>query len=286
MTARMATTAARTGAGLVSLLLVVGVLGFLAPSARADSAPLDPADPRTPVTATADGLPTVQIDGVVWSQVVVGNTVYAAGKFTSARPAGAPAGTQETVRHNLLAYDIRTGELITSFAPDLNGQALAVTASPDGSRIYVGGDFTVANGEPRRRIAAYDTATGALVSEFKPSVSGQVAAIAATDTTVYFGGNLTAVGSVSRTRLAAVSASDGSLLPWAPVPGVGPTSGNRLPGNDPTNQVQTNEVLAMVVTGGGSQVVVAGRFYTLVVVSNAAAATKFEAFLIEDALSP
>jgi hypothetical protein len=30
----------------------------------------------------------------------------------------------------------------------------------------------------------------------------------------------------------------------------------------------------------------AGRFYTLVVVSNAAAATKFEAFLIEDALSP
>src|SRR3712207_8227272 len=51
------------------------------------------------------------------------------------------------------SYDIRTGELITSFAPSLNAQALAVTASPDGSRIYVGGDFTQANGQPRFNLA-------------------------------------------------------------------------------------------------------------------------------------
>ena len=30
-----------------------------------------------------------QVDGVVWSQVIVDQTVYVAGKFTSARPAGA-----------------------------------------------------------------------------------------------------------------------------------------------------------------------------------------------------
>ena len=66
----------------------------------------------------------MQINGVVWSQVVVGNTVYVGGEFTSARPAGAPAGTQETVRSNLLAYDIRTGELITSFAPTSTRQAI------------------------------------------------------------------------------------------------------------------------------------------------------------------
>ncbi|MDQ1662757.1 MAG: hypothetical protein QOJ68_2737, partial [Blastococcus sp.] len=62
-------------------------------AARADSAPLNPADPATPTTVTADALPTVQINGVAWSQVVVGDRVYVAGKFTSARPAGAPAGT-------------------------------------------------------------------------------------------------------------------------------------------------------------------------------------------------
>ncbi|MGY1595207.1 PKD domain-containing protein [Geodermatophilus sp. SYSU D00708] len=199
---------------------------------------------------SADALPTVQIDGVVWSQVVVGNRVYAAGKFTRARPAGAPAGTQEVVRNNLLAYDIRTGELVTSFVPDLNGQAMVVTASPDGKRIYVGGDFTKANGQTRNRIAAYDTATGALVTTFKPSVNKQVRALAATNTTVYLGGSFSAVGSVSRTRLAAVSASNGALQSWAPRPGAAATDGS-------------DTVLSLVVTNGGTQVVAAGRFATL-----------------------
>jgi hypothetical protein len=35
-------------------------------------------------------------------------------------------------RSHLLAYDIRTGELITSFAPTLNAQVISVAASPDG----------------------------------------------------------------------------------------------------------------------------------------------------------
>src|SRR3954466_16229914 len=158
----------RALSGLLCLLLGAGALtvGTAAP-AVADSMPLQPS---TPATVTADALPTAQINGVVWSQVVVGDTVYAAGKFTRVRPAGAAAGTSETVRNNLLAYDIRTGALVTSFAPDLNGQALVVTASPDGSRIYVGGDFEVANGKPRYHIAAYSTATGALLDDFQPAV--------------------------------------------------------------------------------------------------------------------
>src|SRR3712207_6554454 len=171
-------------AGGLGLLLTAGVVGISAPTrALADSAPRVESA-ATPTTVTADALPTVQINGVAWSQVVVGNTVYVAGKFSTARPAGAAVGTRETVRNNLLAYDIRTGNLITSFAPDLNAQALVVTASPDGSRIYVGGDFTKANGQTRNRVAAYDTATGALITTFRPAVSGQVRAIAATDSTV------------------------------------------------------------------------------------------------------
>ena len=251
-------------AGLVSFLLVFGVLGLAVPSvARADSAPIDPASPATPRTATADALPTVQVNGVVWSQVVIGDTVYAAGQFTRARPAGAAAGTQETVRNNLLAYDIRTGALLTSFAPDLNGQATVVTASPDGSRLYVGGAFTQANGQARYRLAAYDTATGAVVANFAPAVNGRVQAIAATASTVYFGGSFPSVGSAPRDRLAAVSASNGALLPWAPVPGVGSTAGNSLPNNPTHNAQTTNDVRAMVMTGNGSQVVVAGHFDTL-----------------------
>ena len=37
-----------------------------------------------------------------------------------------------------------------------------ITASPDGSRVYVGGDFTAVDGAARGHVAAFDTATGAL----------------------------------------------------------------------------------------------------------------------------
>ncbi|MDQ1660467.1 MAG: hypothetical protein QOJ68_447, partial [Blastococcus sp.] len=250
-------------AGAATVVLSGAVLGFVNPvTARADSAPVSPA-PATPVTVAADALPTAQINGVAWSQVVVGNNVFVAGRFSSARPAGAPAGTSETPRGNLLSYDIRTGAL-TSFAPSLNAQALVVTASPDGSRIYVGGDFTQANGQPRNRIAAFDTATGTLVSAFAPAASAQVRAIAATNSTVYFGGSFSAVGSSPRPRLAAASAATGALLPWSPVPGPGDTSRNADPSKTAAQNAQTDySVLALVVTGGGSQVVAAGRFDTL-----------------------
>jgi PKD repeat protein len=254
--------AARAGsrvvAGSMALLVASGALALVSPAvAQADSRPLVPSA-ATPVTAAADALPTVQINGVAWAQAVVGNTVYVGGAFTTARPAGAAAGTRETKRNNLLAYDIRTGELITTFAPDLNGQVLAVAASPDGRRIYVGGDFTTADGQTRKRVAAYDTATGALVANWKPAMQSQVRAIAATNDTVYLGGSITAVGGVSRSRLAAVRAADGSLLPWAPVPGVGSTAGNSNGAKGTSDQVMT-----MVLTNGGTQVVVGGRFDTL-----------------------
>jgi PKD repeat protein len=240
-------------------VLLAGLLVFAALSvgskvtpAEADSAPLNSADPTTPVTVSADPLPTVQINGVAWAQVVVGNTVYVAGKFTSARPAGAAAGTNETPRNNLLAYDIRTGNLITSFAPSLNAQALAIAASPDGSRIYVGGDFTTADGQSRSRIAAYSTATGQLVPTFKPTVSTTVRAVVATDSTVWFGGDFSAVGGVSRSRLAAVSATDGTLKPFAPAPGPGRNSDG--------STAKSSGITALALTGNGTQLVVGGRF--------------------------
>ena len=64
------------------------------------------------------------------------------------------------------------------------------------------------------------------------------------------------------------------LLPWAPVPGPGPTTGNTLPlhdaaGNpipntrDPRNNAVSTDVLALVLTHNGTQVVAGGRFHTM-----------------------
>ncbi|MBC7518306.1 MAG: PKD domain-containing protein [Microbacteriaceae bacterium] len=190
-----------------SLLLTVGVSPALA-----DTSP----DVGTPATVSTDLLPTPQIDGVVWSQVIVGNTVYVGGSFTTARPAGAAAGISTVARTNLLAYDITTGVLNAAFAPSLNGQVRSVAASPDGTRLYIGGEFTTVNGIARSRIAAFDLPSGGLVSTFRPIANTRVSSVVASNSTVYFGGFFSTVDSIARTSVAAVAASDGRLLPFAP----------------------------------------------------------------------
>lgn len=220
---------------------VFGALVALAPQgANAHAASTTGA---LPTTVSDDALPTVQANGVVWSQVTVGNTVYATGKFTETWPGGTTAtSTNQTARSNLLAYDITTGNLITSFNHSLNAQGLDVTASPDGKTVYVVGDFTTVDGVTRNHIAAFDTTTGNLTS-FAPSISGSTHAVAVTGSTVYAGGNFSSVGGVARTRLAAFSTT-GALLSWAPT-------------------ADDNEVDALVVSPDGSRVVIGGRFTTI-----------------------
>ena len=201
--------AARLRRAVAGAVLVTALALLAAPGATADSAPVDPSLPSSPVTVTADSLPTVQIDGVVWQQAVLADTVYAVGKFRTARPAGAPAGTQTTPRKNILAFSLRTGQLITTFTASLNAQGLAVAVSPDHKRLYVGGDFTQVNGQAVRKVVALDPATGAVIPGWAPPMSGSVRAIVATADTVYVGGSFTAVGTAAR------SGSRPSALPTA-----------------------------------------------------------------------
>jgi PKD repeat protein len=174
--------------------------------------PPDPTNPASPPTVGATALPTVQIDGVAWAQVVVGDTVYVAGKFGTARPAGSPAGSNTTPRSNFLAYNITTGALNTSINVPLNAQGLAVAASPDGSRVYIGGDFTTAGGGSYYRIVAISTATGQPIASFRPIMESQVRALAATNTAVYAGGTFSSVNGTSRGYIAKLDPSNGSLV--------------------------------------------------------------------------
>lgn len=219
------------------------VSGLVAPSAAlADTAPASTAN--TPATVSADPLPTVQINGIVWTQAVSGSTVYAGGEFSSARPAGASPGTNETPRSNLLAYDIASGVLISSFNPSINSRVMASAVSPDGARLYIAGAFTSVNGASRYRVAAFDTATGGLIGSWAPGTNGLVNDIKATNTTVYIAGTFTNVNNTARTGVAALSAANGSLLPFNPV-----LEGGYL-------------ARAVEVAPDGSKVIVAGSFLT------------------------
>jgi len=199
------------GRGLAAVVAgaLIAALSVAAP-AFADTAPAP--DSGLPTTVTADPLPTVQIDGIAWAQAATSTTVYAGGKFSNARPAGAAAGQNQTPRTNLLAYNLATGDLISSWNPTLNGRVLALAVSPDGSRVYVGGDFTTVNGQTRNRIAALDATTGQLIASWAPPANSTVIDIVATDTTVYVAGEFSNINGVSRSNVAALSASTGAVL--------------------------------------------------------------------------
>ncbi|MFT4296499.1 MAG: hypothetical protein QM582_13910 [Micropruina sp.] len=198
---------------------------------------------RTTAMVTADALPTTQINGVVWTQVMIGTMVYAGGEFTSARPAGAAPGTDETPRKNLLAYDITTGVLSTSFVPGaFNGAVKALAVSSDKKTLYVGGDFTKVDAAARGHFAALDASTGALRSP-APSFNNSVNALAVNSTTVFAGGSFTKVSGKSRSRLAAVSASSGALSGWT--------------------ATADSTVKALLLTSGSKLLVVGGSFTKL-----------------------
>ena len=238
----------RLSAALATALVAAGLslAALTARPALADTAPQDPGDAKTPVTVSSDALPTPQINGVVWDTAIVGNTVYAGGSFSNARPAGSAAGQNTVARGNMVAFNVTTGALNTTFAPSFNGQIRSLAVSPDQTRLYVAGAFTTAAGATRSRIAAFNTTTGALIANFAPPVNYHVHAVTATNTTVYVGGAFSSVGGQARGKLAAFSASNGALLDWAPQ-ATGPSA----------------EVTAITVNPAGTKVAVGGSFTAL-----------------------
>lgn len=215
------TSAAPACARLAVVLALAGALGFVLGVAGGAARPTSAVAGTSAIASrgssgvTADGLPTVQINGVVWTQLVVGNTVYAGGTFSTARPAGSAPGRNTVRRANLLAFDIRTGKLIASFAPATNGAVRALAISPDKKTLYLGGEFTKVNGAKRLRFAAVASGTGALRA-MAPAFNKPVRAITTAGSTVYVGGFFDHVGSKVRHRLAAVSATTGKLRAWKP----------------------------------------------------------------------
>lgn len=229
---------------LASAALVVTSLSALAPTAAADDAPPPPITDRTSSMFTTDPLPTAQINGVVYTQVAAGNTVFAAGDFSKARPAGAAKGTKEVSRKNIVAFKASTGKM-TSFAPKFNGTVYSLALSKSKKTLFVGGNFTtVTVGKTttkRSYFAALSTSTGKPRS-VNLKLNNLVRSIYVDDQTMYLGGFFTTVNGNARKHIAAATTS-GRLTSWAP-------------GVDGTP-------MAMVLTPDRSKLVVGGNFTAL-----------------------
>jgi hypothetical protein len=171
---------------------------------------------EAPAAFTSVALPTWQTNGIAWATATSGGLVFVGGTFSKIRPPGAAAGTSEQARTNLAVLDAATGAPTSCAIPVVGSDIRALTVSPDGATLYVGGTFTSVGGEAHKNLAAISIASCAPVSGFVPTVDLTVRAVAATASSVYVGGDLGVVNGATRHRAAAVSAATGALLPWAP----------------------------------------------------------------------
>lgn len=108
-----------------------------------------------------------------------------------------------------------TGELVSTFTPDVSGAVSAIAVQPDG-KILIGGAFTAVNSGGRNYIARLNS-DGTLDTSFNPNANGAVLAVAVqSDGKILIGGEFTSLqpngasSATSRAYLARLN-SDGSV---------------------------------------------------------------------------
>jgi PKD repeat protein len=191
---------------LASSLTFVGIVGA-PPALAAQGVPghttLVPQIPRTDVPKISDG----EIFDI---EVVPSlNRVFIAGSFTSI--ADVAGTTTPLAQRSLASYNYNTGKIDRTFRPTFNGGVAAVEASPDGTKLFVGGSFNTVNGVAEQKVASLNITTGAPLATFgfAASTNNAVTALATTNTTLYVGGKFTRINGALKAGLAAVNAATG-----------------------------------------------------------------------------
>lgn len=240
-----------------TLTLVVPLLGGGASPAAAD-------EPELPAPAfSAVPLPTWQVGGIVWALAATGDVVVAGGRFSTLREPGPVFSGERSgplrgfrTRVNLAVLDAATGEPtdcrldVTQGGNPGGAIVKALTVSPDGSVLYVGGRFTRVQGQARTNVAAVDLAA-CRVLPWAPAAQPTVNALAASTDTVYVG------GSGRSQRLVAFGAPGAA--------GEGTTRPFRTHVTAPVREQGTlhPQVHALALSPDGADLVVGGSFDTV-----------------------
>lgn len=210
-TRSLGTGRARVRARLRPLTVVFALVAGLLGAGLVAAVPAQAAVPETPE-------PSWRVNGRVYTTLIVGDTVFVGGTFSTAR---SPGG-QSVARRNLAAFRMSDGSLITSFRADAPGSAVRALAS-DGTSLWVGGWFSNVNGVNRSRLAKVSVATGAVDTGFNAGLNNGVRGLAVDDGSLYVGGHFTNAGGTPAQRLAKLDADDGS-----PVPGFSGSADNNV----------------------------------------------------------
>ena len=150
-------------------------------------------------------------DDTVDTLVKNGSTVYVGGKFLAVGANGQPA------RSYLAALDGTSGNAL-EWTPNPNARVYTLYA--DGTKVYVGGNFSNIASTPRTYIAAINT--NGTLSDWNPNadslVDDIVYSIDKKGSTVYLTGYFTWIGGAARNYLAAVDDTIGTATNWNPNP--------------------------------------------------------------------
>jgi hypothetical protein len=165
---------------------------------------------------------TWMTNGTVFAQALSedGNTLYIGGRFTVVKD----RADTKVAANNLAAVDVATGEIVRSWRPRATGDGAVVhsIAVKDG-RVFVGGNFSAVDGQPRNNIAEVEPTDGSL-KPFAPEITyvpndqpPAVNTMLLDGSRLYVGGDFNAADGKSRPRLAAFSLATGALdTDWKP----------------------------------------------------------------------
>lgn len=163
-----------------------------------------------PVSSTpASNVPQLNATGTteqVRQLVQCGNTMYAVGSFTSIK-----RNSTVYTRHNIFSFSATSPYQVTSWNPNVNGKVNSIAFNgTDCSHAYIGGTFTSVGGTSVKNIAKIDTATGAVVTSFPHSASGQVETLLGYQGHIMAGGFFTSInGSSADPYFTSLSATTG-----------------------------------------------------------------------------
>ena len=149
--------------------------------------------------------------GEIWDMAAIGNSIYIVGSFTSVTKGGTT-----TAVPGVTGWDINSGNLLPSFKPTITGGIVeTVEATPDGTKLIIGGTFKTVGGLTRSKVAVLNPTTGAPLTTFAftGATNNPVTAIAATNTTIYVGGRFNKLNGTNHSGLAAVNATTGAVDP-------------------------------------------------------------------------
>lgn len=151
-------------------------------------------------------------DGEVNALAKSGDTLYFGGGFTRLGPQTGSGLILKTTGSGLDTLQGGASSLTT--LPRVNG--LVYTSVSDGAGgYYIGGLFTRI-GHIKRNSMAHILADGRVDPLWNPNVTGSVATIIVSGSTMYVGGVFTSVGGQTRNGLAALQGEEGAVTSWNP----------------------------------------------------------------------